>query len=108
MEQQDELIASIKKLTFSLELLVKEDKISQCEELLLERQKCLEQLVAQIDKSSPDSNSTIDTIRSLLTWVQEQDSPIVEEISHQKVNMQQKLLKNNRASHAINKYRDNL
>jgi hypothetical protein len=108
LAQQDELIALIKKLTLLLEGLVKSGKIAECEPLLIERQNHLEELVAQLDRTTFLSNSNNDIVRSLLVWVKAQDAPMIEKLINQKVGVQQKLLNKNRASQAINKYRDNI
>ena len=107
MEQQAELIALIKQLTDSLTSLANSDDLSQCEALLIERQKRLEELVTQLDVSPPPPKVVVDDTRALLLWVKEQDAPVVEKLNGQKIGLQKKLLQNSRASHAINKYRDN-
>lgn len=108
LEQQDELIALIEKLTLTLESLVSDDKLSECEVLLLERQDHLEKLVAQLNTSTSASKTNIDSIRSFLVWVKDKDTPVIEKLMTQKEGVQQKLLNKNRASQAINKYRDNI
>lgn len=100
------LFEKIRSLTLEANESVKENKIEQCNHILVKRQNLLENLFEQVSLSSEKTSLLNDQLIELLTWIQEQDKPNIVSLIAKKSENTEKSIKQVHANKAIKHYKN--